>query len=1008
MISKYPDVFWVEGDKLGTCNVEQHEINLTSDKPVYVKQFPLAHKNKGIAIKETTKLIENKAVRETKSPYNAPAMVVAKKELIEGEKRYRLVIDYRALNEITIADPYLLPNINEILDLIGNKKYFDVLDLKSGFHQVRMRESDIHKTAFSIHPLGRWEFVVLPFGLKNSARTFQRVINKVLGAYINKICYNYIDDIIIFGDTVEELDEKFGLIATALIKAGLKLEPEKCEFSKTEVCFLGHIISEEGIRPDEKKLQAVKKFPIPKDVKRVRQFLGFVNYYRRFIKNLAEITKPMTILLQKDRPFIWGSEQQTAFDKLVEMLCTAPVLQYPQFDKPFIITTDASQYALGCVISQGEIGKDRPIAYASRVLQPAELKYATYEKEALGIIYAIKTFKNYIYGNKFVIVTDHKPLVWLKSADNNERVQRWRLKLLDYDYDIIYKAGKQNTNADALSRNPVAEVGICVITRAQKRREENKIRQELTNEDKIKILNEQKTKINKKKLQIKKRKRGKIKNSKKRIVSDTVSQESKQKNVVYSKNAIQFRKDNIIHLINNNGESLDENTRKLLENKNISWDKNLNSNEIEIIDKGNNKIFVLCLNTAESAIAVKTNLIKLFKLLKAIFLQKNYAIFSISKDIKITNIAWDEIEEILKDIFNKTNIKVIICLNNIIYVEMDKRDKIFEMLHATKIGGHSGINRTYNRIKDKYYWENLKVDIKKRIQSCEECQRNKLKRIKTKQPMIITDTPLKTFDKIAMDIVGPFNITKNNNKYILSIQDQLSKFIVITSLNDQTAESVADALIKKFICIFGSPKLVLTDRGANFTSKLIKQVARRFKFTKIETTAFSPQSNGSLERAHHPLCEYLKNFSSKKIEWDELLEFAQFHYNTSVHTSHKFTPHELVFGYLARLPSNEPVRKSEQLPTFNGYLENLVIKMQEIAAIARENLINSKLKSKEYYDRFINPIELKIGEKVWLIKETKPCKLEKNHNLCPFEILKVYEKRNVTINYNGKKPLIRR
>ena len=259
-----------------------------------------------------------------------------------------------------------------------------------------------------------------------------------------------------------------------------------------------------------------------------------------------------------------------------------------------------------------------------------------------------------------------------------------------------------------------------------------------------------------------------------------------------------------------------------------------------------------------------------------------------------------------------------------------------------------------------------------------------------------------TFDKIVMDIVGPFNITKNNNKYILSIQDQLSKFIILVYLKDQTAESVSDAFIKKFICIFGCPKIVLTNRGANFTSKMMKQIAWRFKFDKIETTAFSPQSNGSLERAHHPLCEYLKKFSTKKHEWDELLDFAQFHYNTSVHISHQFTPHELVFAYPARIPSSEPVQKSELLPTYNGYIENLINKMREIASTARQKLIMSKEKSKLYYDRFINPIDFKMGDKVWLIKEPKPGKLEKDHYQGPFDIIKVNKNNNVIIDYKGK------
>ena len=472
-------------------------------------------------------------------------------------------------------------------------------------------------------------------------------------------------------------------------------------------------------------------------------------------------------------------------------------------------------------------------------------------------------------------------------------------------------------------------------------------------------------------------------------------------NIIYSKNSIQFRNDNIVNLINLNGKSLDKNTEILIKNRNIKPKLSFTENIIEIINIDNKKLFMLYIDTSVSCKLIKEGLIRLFNQLKELLITKNICIYSISKDIEILNISWLEIEEILKEIFNNTNIKIIVCLNNIEYVKIEDRDRIFEMYHSSTIGGHSGVNRTYNRLKEKYFWENLKLDIQNRIKDCEDCQRNKLKRKKTKQPMVITDTPGKTFDKIAMDIVGPFNITKNNNKYILSIQDQLSKFIILACLKDQSAESVSDAFIKKFICIFGTPKIVLTDRRANFTSNIMKQIAKRFKFDKIETTAFSPQSNGSLERADHPLCEYLKNFSTKKYQWNDLLEFAQFHYNTIVHTSHKFTPYEIVFAS-ARIPSSEPIKKSELLPTYNGYLERLIKNMREIAEIARENLIVSKQKFKNYYDRFINPVRFDKNDKVWLIKEPKPGKLEKDHYQGPFDIIKVNENNSITINYKGK------
>ena len=382
-------------------------------------------------------------------------MGCSEKTVSRRKKRWRLVIDYRKLNEKTIPDPYLLTNITEIFDQLRKIKFYHVIDFKSGFHQIPMNQSDIHKTAFSINPLGRFEFRILPFGLRNSPRIFQRVLNTVLGELIGKICFLFIDDIISFGETVAEANERFNAVAQKLRKANLTLEPQKCEFRKREVCYLGHIISDHGIKPDPKKVEAVKKFPTRTNIKSIREFLGLSGYYRGFIKNHAKVPKPLNILLEKDVKFHWGKEQQKTVKEIKELLCTAPVLEYPRFDKPFIITTDASNFALGAVLSQGEIGKDPAIAYASRSLHKAETSYHTYEKEALAIMFAIITFKNYVYGNKFTIVTDHKSLLWLKSADNNIRVQKWRLKLSDYEFDIVYKPGKQNANADALSRNPI-------------------------------------------------------------------------------------------------------------------------------------------------------------------------------------------------------------------------------------------------------------------------------------------------------------------------------------------------------------------------------------------------------------------------------------------------------------------------------------------------------------------------------------------------------------------------
>lgn len=333
-----------------------------------------------------------------------------------------------------------------------------------------MAEQDKQKTAFST-PHGHYEFNRMPFGLKNAPATFQRLMNTVLTGIHGLRCLVYLDDIVVYGSSLEDHNKRLKDVLQRLRENNLKLQPEKCEFLRKEVMYLGHIISENGISPDPSKLTAIKDYPTPKRIKDIQSFKGLAGYYRKFIKNFSKIAKSLTKLTKKTEQFVWTAEQQNAFDNLKEKLMTAPVLKYPDFSEEFIVTTDASDYAIGAVLSQGKVGSDRLIVYASRVLTRAEQNYNTTEKELLAVVWAVKHFRPYVYGTKFKIVTDHKPLVWLFSInDPGSRLIRWRLKLEEYDYEIIHKAGRANANADALSRNAIrdeadtkGEQAICVI-----------------------------------------------------------------------------------------------------------------------------------------------------------------------------------------------------------------------------------------------------------------------------------------------------------------------------------------------------------------------------------------------------------------------------------------------------------------------------------------------------------------------------------------------------------------
>ena len=266
----------------------------------------------------------------------------------------------------------------------------------------------------------------------------------------------YLDDIVVYAKTLTKHNEKCRKVFDRLRKAKLSLQPDTCKFLKREVVYLGHIISKDGVKPNPEKVKAVREFPRPRNLKNIRQFLGLTGYYRRFIEGYAGIAKLLSHLLKDNVPFIWGNSEEKSFQDLKELLITEPLLIFPDFSKPFIVTIDASGYAIGGILSQGPINQDRPIAYTSRTLNTAEVRYDTYEKEALAIVYSVLHFRPYLYGRKFTLVTDHKPLLWFRNCkDGNARVLRWRLKLAEYEYDVVYKPGKANVNADALSRNPV-------------------------------------------------------------------------------------------------------------------------------------------------------------------------------------------------------------------------------------------------------------------------------------------------------------------------------------------------------------------------------------------------------------------------------------------------------------------------------------------------------------------------------------------------------------------------
>lgn len=453
ILQKNSQIIHNEKTQLSCTTSIKHCINTTDEIPIHTKTYRYPYIHRQEVERQINEMLAEGIIQHSISPWTSPIWIVPKKSDASKKQKWRIVIDYRKLNDKTIDDKYPIPNIEEILDRLGRSCYFTTLDLKSGFHQIEVEPKDRPKTAFSTEK-GHFEFIRMPFGLKNAPSTFQRAMNSILNELIGKCCLVYLDDIIIFGSSLQQHMENLNKVLTKLARANLKIQLDKCEFLRKDCEFLGHIVTQDGIKPNPNKTEKILNWPIPKTTKQIKGFLGILGYYRKFIKDFAKLTKPLTKCLKKDAKIIHSEEFISCFSECKQLLTSDPLLKYPDFNNKFILETDASDFALGAVLSQKfEDNKEHPIAYASRTLNDTECKYSATEKELLAIIFAIKHFRPYLFGKKFEIRTDHKPLVWLRQKkDLNSKLLRWKLELEAFEFDIKYKKGTLNNNADALSR----------------------------------------------------------------------------------------------------------------------------------------------------------------------------------------------------------------------------------------------------------------------------------------------------------------------------------------------------------------------------------------------------------------------------------------------------------------------------------------------------------------------------------------------------------------------------
>jgi len=460
LLHEYSSTFSRGENDLGRTEVVTHSIDIGDSKPVRqpLRRHPPAHQQ---AIREhVASMLQQGVIEPSKSPFASNIVLVKKKD-----NTLRCCIDYRQVNALTKKDAYPLPRTDMCLDAMAGSVWFSTFDLRSSYHQVAMDSKSSDATAF-ICSEGQFRFRTMPFGLCNAGATIQRLMDIVMSGLTFDVCLTYLDDTIVFASSIDMQLQRLRLVLERLKQAGLKVKPPKCSLLQKSVSFLGHVVSGGKIGVDYEKIRHVVEWPIPRTLKEVRGFVGLCSYYRRFVKDFGRIAAPLNELSKKNQVFKWTEKCQDAFDTLKELLTTAPLLAMPNQDDKFILDCDASQCAIGGVLSQIHDGEEHPIACASRKLSRSEVNYRVTRKEALAVVYFLKYFRHYLLGNKFLLGTDDAALQWVRRlADPVGQYARSIGYMEEFDFEIAHRPGSQHGNADQISRKPCRVKGCrCALS----------------------------------------------------------------------------------------------------------------------------------------------------------------------------------------------------------------------------------------------------------------------------------------------------------------------------------------------------------------------------------------------------------------------------------------------------------------------------------------------------------------------------------------------------------------
>ena len=918
-------------------------------------------------------------------------LVLARKKGPENAN-WRLCVDYRLLNQLTADEVCILPHLNNIMAKLGKATIFSTLDLSQGYMNIELTENSKPLTGFT-NGTDIFIFNVLPFGLKAAPSQFQAFMDGIFKELINSSIIVFIDDLLIYTETFEQHMEVLKFVFSRLRYANLKLKLRKCIFGSREANFLGHIVSKGGIFTDPDKIQAMLKIARPSNIKELQHFIGVINFYRRFLPRLSETQSSLYTLLKKDQAFNWTEDQEHAFQQTKDLLASNNFLGHPDWNKPFVLSTDASSKAAAAVLEQflDDPKQPRPIAYWSKAFNQTQRNYSASDRELFAMYHAIKNFRSYLLGTKFVVVTDCQALTFiLGNRLTNPKWIRTSLKLAEYDFKILYRPGKQNIPADALSRLIAEEKGetpsseeeaplaaimqhlskeeIPLLAIFQNLRESRGLFINHVHLKKQQSLNDEDFKETRSTYRAK---YAEANPEEDELDSDEDFADCNTfaENLEAKSNGI-VNKPRPIGFLDNSKDSRNEPGKQ----KKVHWDTALehhyfHDEEADLEDINNiSGLKPLEQQTQDVVYIPDTNETEISP--------SNFSILQ-QQDRKLTKwITKAKTGTHPKYFIEDGLLKVALHdFQALIVVPATLEDKLIMSCHKGILGfAHLGVTGTIKRILERYYIAHIVSKVRSVIKTCATCQRLKREYESTEVPMLRQPLVTQPFSKVAIDFAGPFKESTQGNKYILNCIDIHSRYIVLIPTADQKARTFVKHFIEHWISHFGIPDVLLSDNGPAFAAKVAGRFYRLYGIKKDFSLPLRPQSNGIVERSNQVVTHQLRAATSKsKLRfWDHKLPTVQFNINNTVSNATGYKPSQLTFGIHIKVPYHMLVTDDEKQPkTLHDACDEWYGNLQKLRALTVKHQIrqqNSYISSKEVVDSLA---KFQLGNLVCLHREPK-------------------------------------